>query len=197
MKIKKIIKKKIKIINLYMQNIKKNMEIDKDRYDNNVSIMRINEAGEISAQYLYYGQSFLVKEAFIKYFLLKSGKEEKKHLFWCIRYLSRYKAKDSLIKLLWEKGSFFIGNMPSIFNYKYSLGFLVETELQVSRHLEEQISFISKSDYIIMFIIKKMLIDEVKHANNAVLLRSNEIPASIKKVMGLVSFFMVNTAADI
>ena len=159
--------------------------------------MKINHAGEISAQYLYYGQSFLIKENYSKYFLLKSGQEEKKHLFWCLYYLNLYRKKQSKLRLLWKNGSFLIGTVPSFFNFKYNLGFLVETEYQVSKHLSSQIESLSKSDYSLYFILNKMLDDEVKHANNAIILESFVLPELSKNVMKFVSFFMVNTASYI
>ena len=193
-KIIKSINKKIESIDHEIYRIKKYIYLKNTRLTYIKDIIKINHAGEISAQFLYYGQSFFIKQKFIKFFLLKSGKEEKKHLFWCLFYLNKYDSKKSSLYHVWKYGSFFIGNFPSIFNYKYNLGFLVETEFQVLQHLKHQIQGLSKSDYSLFFILKKMLRDEVKHANNAILLKHEEIPYFTKYMMLIFSFFMVNTA---
>jgi hypothetical protein len=88
-------------------------------------------------------------------------------------------------------------NVRTFFNYRYNLGFLVETELQVYKHLNHQILSLSKVDYAMMFILKKMLQDEVKHSNNAIILRSKDLPVFVKNIMDINSFFMLNSASYI
>ena len=194
LKIKKKINIRINKINFLINTITKEISKYNERKTRNISVLKINHAGEISAQYLYYGQSLLIYEKFTKYFLLKSGKEEKKHLFWCIKYLEIYQSKKSFLYNIWKYGSFSIGLIPSFFNYKYNLGFLIETELQVLDHLNQQISSLSYSEYSLFFILNKMSKDEVKHANNAILLRSKDIPYFLKNVMGMTSFLMLNSS---
>ena len=150
-KIKNIIDNKICKISLDIHSKIRDIESTEKRRNYNTSILQINHAGEISAQYLYYGQSFLIKENFTKYFLLKSGKEEKRHLFWCIKFLDNNKSKRSSLYYIWKYGSFSIGILPSFFNYKYNLGFLIETEIQVLQHLNDQIQVLSKSEYGLFF----------------------------------------------
>ena len=193
----KYLNRKILFIQNNIDGIKKKKIYDNSRYKYNNIIMKVNHAGEISAQYLYYGQSYFNKEAYIKYFLLKSAKEEKKHLFWCINYLDKTNSSTSSLFPIWKNGSFFIGLLPNFFYYKYNLGFLVETELKVAEHLRDQITSLSKLEYNTFFILKKMLEDEVKHANNAILLHSRDIQFVYKKLMNISSFIMVNTASYI
>ena len=101
---KKAIEKKINLVSNNIDLIKRKKDLlYNKRRKYGIDMMKINHAGEISAQYLYYGQSYLIKEKYIKLFLLHSGKEEKKHLFWCLHYLSKMKSHKSKLYFIWKK----------------------------------------------------------------------------------------------
>lgn len=189
--IKKILKKK----RIQIQ-VKRNFVLNNKNHNSRIlyetKIMKINYAGEVSAQYLYYGQAYLIGEQYIKMFLMNSSKEEKKHLFWCIKYLNRNNVKRNNWYTVWKNGSFLIGSFPSLFSYKQNLGFLIETEVQVAEHIKSQLTSLSRSNYEYSFILNKMLHDEIKHANNALFIKSHKFPLIIKRLMSVLSFLMIN-----
>src|SRR3569832_124590 len=74
-------------------------------------LMRVNHAGEISAQALYQGQR-----------------------------LTELGSHTSLLNPLWYAGSFAIGAAAGLAGDKWSLGFVVETERQVVRHLDQHLA---------------------------------------------------------
>ncbi len=82
------------------------------------------------------------------------------------------------------------GVFASIIDNKYNLGFLAETEKQVSSHLDSHIVKLSKEDIKTKKILEQMRSDEYQHEISAKKLGAAELPKSIKKVMNFTSKIM-------
>ena len=108
--------------------------------------MRVNHSGEICAQALYRGQLLFNKNNKIRKQLLKAANEELDHLAWCQSRIKELDGGTSYLNPLLYLGSFAIGSIASIIDEKYNLGFLSETEKQVSIHLESHLSKISLNE---------------------------------------------------
>ena len=91
-------------------------------------------------------------------------------------------------------GSFTIGAVAGAIGDKWNLGFLAETEQQVSAHLSSHLEKIPNEDKKTRAIIEQMHIDETAHAKEAVNLGAAELPASIKAAMKVSSKIMITTA---
>src|SRR6478736_4494447 len=102
-------------------------------------LMRVNHAGEVSAQALYHGQALMARSAATRQYLLEAAAEEGDHLAWCEERLKELKAHTSVLNPFWYAGSFAIGAMAATFSDALSLGFLTETERQVESHLAEHL----------------------------------------------------------
>ena len=152
--------------------------------------MRVNHSGEICAQGLYRGQLLFNKNNKIRKQLLKAANEELDHLAWCQSRIKELDGSISYLNPLLYLGSFTIGSVASIIDEKYNLGFLSETEKQVSSHLESHLSKISSKDIRTIAIIKKMKDDEEKHEASAKEMGGKELPEFIQKIMKLTSKFM-------
>jgi ubiquinone biosynthesis monooxygenase Coq7 len=157
-------------------------------------LMRVNHAGEVSAQALYQGQALTAKLAEVRGKLERAAMEENDHLAWCEHRLKELDSHTSLLNPLWYAGSFAIGALAGLAGDKWSLGFVVETERQVVKHLQKHQERLPVQDHKSRAILKQMEEDEFHHATTALNAGGAELPAPIKKAMRLTSKVMTTTA---
>jgi len=157
-------------------------------------LMRINHAGEISAQALYQGQALTAKLPEVREKMERAALEENDHLEWCERRVTELGSHTSLLNPLWYGGSLAIGALAGKIGDKWSLGFVAETERQVIRHLEEHLEQIPEKDSKSRKILEQMKEDEAHHGNMAVEAGGAELPAPVKGFMQLTSRVMTRTA---
>ena len=159
----------------------------------NAKYMRVNHTGEICAQGLYRGQLFFNKNNEIKEELEKAAEEEIDHLVWCDERIQELDGKTSKLNPIFYSGSFLLGAFTSIVDEKYNLGFLAETEKQVTNHLSNHLKQIDKSDKKTIKIIETMKDDEEEHANSALKMGAKNLPRPMKKFMMYASKVMTKT----
>tara|TARA_B100000035_G_scaffold286426_1_gene270706 strand:+ start:221 stop:844 length:624 start_codon:yes stop_codon:yes gene_type:complete len=159
----------------------------------NAKYMRVNHTGEICAQALYRGQLFFNKNNEIKEELEKAADEEIDHLVWCDIRIQELEGKTSKLNPIFYSGSFLLGAFTSFIDERYNLGFLAETEKQVTKHLSNHLQQIDKSDEKTIKIIETMRDDEEEHANSALKMGAKNLPPAIKKIMGYASKVMTKT----
>jgi len=145
--------------------------------------MRVNHAGEVCAQGLYRGQLLFNKNPQIKSELEKAAHEEIDHLVWCEKRIDELGGRKSLLNPILYFGSFALGGLASIVDEKYNLGFLSETEKQVSSHLESHLAQINPEDKKTLEILKKMKDEEEAHQISAINLGAKKLPKIIQTMM--------------
>ena len=155
--------------------------------------MRVNHSGEICAQALYRGQLFFNNNKKIEEQLEIAANEELDHLSWCQSRIKELNGTTSRLNPLLYLGSFTIGSIASIIDEKYNLGFLSETEKQVSSHLENHLSKINPKDKKTIAIIKQMKKDEEKHELSAKSMGAKKLPYFIQKIMKSTSKLMTSS----
>jgi len=160
-------------------------------------LMRVNHAGEVSAQALYQGQSLTARDPKLAEKLKHASIEESDHLNWCRQRLHELDERPSLLDPLWYAGSFCIGMSAGIAGDRWNLGFLAETEHQVVRHLDNHLNRLPAGDCRSRAIVEQMKIDEQAHADLAENLGAAELPQPIKKAMRLTSRIMTALAERI
>lgn len=158
------------------------------------ALMRINHAGEVSAQALYHGQSLASSSEHIKNKMQQAAIEEGDHLAWCYLRLMELHSHTSYLNLFWYLGSFSIGLCAGLLGDQWSLGFLAETENQVVDHLESHLKDIAKKDQRSYKILQQMQDDEARHRDDAIAVGAKPLPQPIKKAMRFLSKVMVKTA---
>ena len=89
--------------------------------------------------------------------------------------------------------SFSLGAIAGKIDNKFNLGFLEETEKQVTAHLEGHIKKISKNDKKTHAILEQMKYDEQCHQKTAKSLGSKELPSFFQKIMNATSKLMTKT----
>lgn len=159
-----------------------------------VGLMRVNHVGEVCAQALYSGQALTSKNPEVVAALEHAAAEETDHLAWCESRIKALGGRKSFLNPLWYMGSFTIGAVAGAIGDKWNLGFLAETEQQVSAHLSKHLALLPSEDKKTRAIIEQMHIDETAHAQEAVNLGAAELPASIKAAMRVSSKVMTTTA---
>lgn len=157
-------------------------------------LMRVNHAGEVSAQALYQGQALTAKLADVRDSMETAAQEENDHLDWCQSRLQELGSHTSYLTPFWYGGSFAIGALAGIAGDKWSLGFVAETEHQVVRHLEEHLQRLPENDARSRAILEQMKEDEAHHATTAINAGGAPLPAPVKKLMQLTSKVMTRTA---
>lgn len=159
-----------------------------------IKMLRVNHSGEICAQALYQGQALFARSNQQYKSLLEAAKEENDHLNWCKRRLLELDGRTSFLNPIWYCGSYTIGLIASLCGDKISLGFLAETEHQVTEHLERHIEKLSKNDTQTAAIFNQMRDDELKHASTAIDSGAIKLPKVIRISMNLCSKILTNVA---
>jgi ubiquinone biosynthesis monooxygenase Coq7 len=157
-------------------------------------LMRVNHAGEVCAQALYQGQALTAQLTHIKEQMNQAAAEETDHLAWCEERLRELHSKPSRLNPFWYTGSVLLGALAGLAGDKISLGFVAETERQVSSHLQNHLSAIPQSDQKTTAILERMLDDEQHHAQDAVMAGASELPYVIKQLMSMVSKLMTKSS---
>ncbi|KTC64869.1 ubiquinone biosynthesis protein (plasmid) [Legionella adelaidensis] len=157
-------------------------------------LMRVNHAGEVCAQALYQGQALTAKLPGTRKQMEKAAREEVDHLGWCELRLNELGSQPSILNLIWYTQSFLIGALAGLAGDQWSLGFVVETERQVTAHLEDHIQKLPKLDEKTQIILKKMQEEEIQHAELARKAGAKELPRPIQELMRLMSKVMTKTS---
>ncbi len=157
-------------------------------------LLRVNHAGEVSAQGLYQGQALTARSPSIRDQMRRSAKEENDHLAWCNQRLAELGSHKSFLGPLWYLGSYALGAAAGLAGDRWSLGFVTETERQVVRHLEEHMQRLPAGDKKSQAILAQMKIDEAHHAHAATSAGAKALPGQIKRLMTLMSKVMTRTA---
>lgn len=158
------------------------------------ALMRVNHAGEIAAQALYHGQAIAARSAATRKMLLEAAREETDHLAWCESRLEQLESRPSLLGPLWYAGSFLIGALAALAGDRASLGFVVETERQVERHLDEHLGRLPAGDLRSRAIVQQMRMDEAAHGANARAAGGTDLPGPVRALMRRTARIMTGTA---
>lgn len=160
-------------------------------------LMRVNHAGEVCAQALYQGQALTAQLTHIKQQMSDAAAEEVDHLAWCEERLYELGSKPSLLNPIWYSGSILLGALAGFAGDKVSLGFVAETERQVTAHLKNHLQKLPVHDKKSQAILKQMQVDEEQHAKTAIESGGIELPIPIKQMMSLVSKLMTHSSYHI
>jgi len=157
-------------------------------------LMRINHTGEVCAQGLYHGQAFAAKDNGVKQAMQQSAEEEVDHLVWCETRLSELGSHASVFTPLWYGMSFGLGAVAGAISNEFSLGFVAETEAQVSEHLQDHIKQLPEHDQRSKEILAQMDKEELHHRELALASGGAVLPPSVRRTMRWMANRMKDTA---
>jgi ubiquinone biosynthesis monooxygenase Coq7 len=158
------------------------------------ALMRVNHVGEVCAQALYGAQALATRDPALRRQFEQAAREETDHLAWTQERLHQLGARASLLNPLWCAGAFAIGLAAGRAGDARSLGFLVETERQVERHLEGHLDRLPSRDTASRVIVDHMRADEARHADDAQAAGATVLPAPVRWAMKLAAKVMTTTA---
>lgn len=147
------------------------------------ALMRVNHSGEIAAQALYRAQATCSKSVAQQQKMLRAADEETDHLAWCAQRICELNSQPSVLTPLWYAGSFAIGALAGCAGDRWSLGFVEETERQVSDHLNAHLGKLPEHDHKSRAIVQQMRQDEMAHAKWANEAGAAELPVWAKALM--------------
>jgi len=157
-------------------------------------LMRVNHSGEVAAQGLYNGQALTAKLPHVRQAMQHAAREEQDHLAWCEARLKELDSHTSLLNPLWYAMSFGIGAVAGLAGDQYSLGFVAETERQVGAHLDSHLQTLPESDARSRAILEQRNRDELHNSEQALAAGAQELPESVKALMGMVSKVMTKSS---
>ena len=150
-------------------------------------LMRVNHVGEVCAQALYTAQALTTPSPALRQQFTKACVEETDHLAWTAQRLKELGARPSLLNPLWYTGAFTIGLVAGRMGNAISLGFVEETEKQVSAHLQGHLSdgshTLPEADHASRAIVAQMREDEIRHADAASAAGAAALPEAIQSLM--------------
>jgi ubiquinone biosynthesis monooxygenase Coq7 len=158
------------------------------------SLMRVNHVGEVCAQALYTAQALSTSNPALRAHFTQASLEETDHLAWTAQRLAELDARPSLLNPLWYAGAFGLGLLAGRLGDKVSLGFVVETEVQVGAHLQGHLDQLPIGDHASRAIVAQMRDDELAHAQAARDAGAMELPQPVKDLMRAAAKVMTTVA---
>ena len=158
------------------------------------ALMRVNHVGEVCAQALYAAQALTTPSPALRRQFEAAAAEENDHLAWTSERLRELGARPSLLNPAWYAGSFAIGLLAGRAGNAASLGFVVETERQVEKHLQRHLDRLPVADLTSRAIVSQMKDDEARHALTAEQAGGRRLPWLVRLAMGAASRVMTTTA---
>ena len=172
-------------------------ELDAPERRSSAGLMRVNHVGEVCAQALYTAQALSTSNPKLRAHFTQASLEETDHLAWTAQRLSELGARPSLLNPLWYAGAFGLGLLAGRLGDKVSLGFVVETELQVGAHLQGHLEQLPTGDHASRAIVAQMREDELGHAQAARAAGAVELPQPVKDLMRAAAKIMTTVAQRI
>ncbi|KAA8734795.1 2-polyprenyl-3-methyl-6-methoxy-1,4-benzoquinone monooxygenase [Acinetobacter qingfengensis] len=157
-------------------------------------LMRVNHSGEVCAQALYHGQAMTAKLPSVRLEMEHAAEEEQDHLAWCEDRLRELNSVPSVLNPVWYSLSFAMGAAAGIAGDQYSLGFVAETEKQVSEHLLSHLAQLPEQDQRSKAILEQMNTDELHHRDTALDAGGIDLPLPVRLVMTAISKTMTKTS---
>jgi ubiquinone biosynthesis monooxygenase Coq7 len=169
-------------------------ELTAEEKSHAAGLMRVNHAGEIAAQGLYQGHAAVARDPAIEDQMKQAADEELDHLAWCEERLAELGSGPSVLKPLWYAGAFTIGAASGVLGDRWSLGFIEETERQVSDHLTGHLEKLPQKDSKSRAIVTQMRDEEEEHGANASAAGAAPLPPPVRGLMRSVAKVMTRAA---
>lgn len=158
------------------------------------ALMRVNHVGEVCAQALYTAQALTARNPLLRAQFTQACIEETDHLAWTAQRLEELHARPSLLNPVWYAGAFGLGLLAGRLGDAVSLGFVVETEIQVGAHLQSHLDRLPAEDHASRAIVAQMRDDELRHAQAATDAGAMELPEPVKDLMRAAAKLMTTVA---
>jgi len=156
-------------------------------------LIRVDHVGEVMAQALYNSQARFAKSDNLRQQFEKASREEEDHLAWTAQRLKELNSQTSVLAPLFYAGAYALGTVAAKMGDPHSLGFVVETERQVEKHLASHMQSLPATDAKSRAIVEQMRVDEIAHGKAAQEMGAAETPMPVKLAMTAMSKLMTGT----
>ncbi|SRR5450830_142605 len=157
-------------------------------------LIRVDHVGEVMAQALYNAQARFAKSDALRDQFEKASREEEDHLAWTAQRLKELNSRTSVLSPLFYAGAYALGTVAARMGDQHSLGFVVETERQVEKHLESHLQDLPAGDAKSRAIVDQMRVDEIAHGKAAQDAGAAQTPLPVRVAMTAMSKLMTGTA---
>ena len=157
-------------------------------------LMRVNHVGEVMAQALYNSQARFARSDEIRKQFEHASREEEDHLAWTAQRLGELGSQISVLNPLFYAGAYALGTVAAVMGDARSLGFVVETERQVEKHLTSHLDKLPPQDAKSRAIVEQMRVDEVAHGAAAQEMGAEAAPLPARLAMTAMGKLMTGTA---
>ncbi len=158
------------------------------------ALMRVNHVGEVCAQALYAAQALTARDPALRAQMRAAARDETDHLAWTERRLADLGDRTSLLNPLWYAGALPSGLVAARAGDRHSLGFVVETERQVERHLAGHLDRLPAADRASLAVVAQMQADEARHADEALQAGAAPVPPPVRWLMRAAAGVMTRVA---
>jgi ubiquinone biosynthesis monooxygenase Coq7 len=148
----------------------------------------------VCAQALYTAQALATTNPALRAHFTRACIEETDHLAWTEQRLRELGSRTSLLNPLWYAGAFGLGLLAGRLGDPISLGFVVETEVQVGAHLQSHLQRLPEGDHASRAIVAQMHDDELRHADDAKKAGAVDLPPPVKELMRATARVMTTVA---
>lgn len=146
-------------------------------------MLRVNHAGELGADRIYHGQSFVLnKDTKYAPIIQDMWNQEKEHLEEMEYMNLKYRTRKSLLEPLWSIGGFLLGYGTAMVNPKAAMTCTMAVEKVITQHYNDQIREIlaegdaKESEYILEKFSKFR--DDEQHHHDTAQDHHNDLPPS-------------------
>jgi 3-demethoxyubiquinol 3-hydroxylase len=156
-------------------------------------LIRVDHVGEVMAQALYNSQARFARSDALRVQFENASREEEDHLAWTAQRLKELNSHVSVLAPLFYAGAYALGTVAAKMGDPHSLGFVVETERQVEKHLERHLESLPENDRKSRAIVDQMRLDEIAHGKAAQEAGAARTPLPVRVAMTAMSKLMTGT----
>ncbi|KAL1923388.1 uncharacterized protein VTP21DRAFT_8368 [Calcarisporiella thermophila] len=136
-------------------------------------MLRVDQAGEVGANYIYQGQIFVLgRDKKLKPILEHMWEQEKNHLRVFDELIGKYRARPSALRPLWEAAGFVLGAGTALLGKEAAMACTEAVETVIGGHYNDQLRELLKIDHPdiaeLRKIIAKFRDEELEHLDTAV-----------------------------
>ncbi|RKP27056.1 ubiquinone biosynthesis protein COQ7-domain-containing protein [Syncephalis pseudoplumigaleata] len=137
------------------------------------SMLRVNQAGEIGANYIYKGQhAVFARHPTLGPLIEHMWDQEKKHLFVFDQFIGQNRVRPTLLRPIWETAGLVVGAGTALMGKEAAMACTEAVETVIGQHYDDQLRELLKIVHPeienLRKIIKEFRDDELEHLDTAV-----------------------------
>lgn len=146
-------------------------------------IIRVNHAGELGADRIYFGQMMALKRRYPEKALVvqEMWDKEKEHLQKFELLMAKYRARKSILTPFWQVGAFGLGFVPALLGPQAAMAVTEAVEKVIVEHYDSQLRELMADDREankeLIEILSKFRDDEQEHHDSAIVHDAKQAPA--------------------